>query len=200
MKRKPVKYFGLPLLVFFFISCAVITVNIYFPTEAVEKAAEKIIEEIEGGEEAKAQLKGKSPQSLFWGSTLKLTFLSSPVYAEELDLNITTPAIRTVIESMKVRNPEIMHYKEMGVIGESYDGMLIIRDLNNLGGEDIRTVKRLLRAENDDRELLYTELAVANKIAVSDTHKIKTIFAKTRKEKAESGHWFKDDTGTWTQK
>ncbi|MDR4503300.1 MAG: YdbL family protein [Candidatus Scalindua sp.] len=200
MKRKTVKYFGLPLLLFFIVNCAVITVNIYFPTEAVEKAAEKIIEEIEGGKEAEAQPGGKSPQSLFWRNVPRLTFSSSPVYAEEMDLNITTPAIRMVIDSMKARNTEIMHYKEMGVIGESHDGMLIIRDMNNLGGEDIRTVKRLLRAENDDREVLYTELATANKIAASEAYKIKTIFAKTRKEKAESGHWFRDDAGTWTQK
>jgi len=37
MKKQMVKYFALPLLAFAVISCAVITVNVYFPTEAVER-------------------------------------------------------------------------------------------------------------------------------------------------------------------
>ncbi len=200
MKRDQVRYFGLPLLVFFIVSCAVITVNIYFPTEAVEKAAEKIIDEIEGGEETEAIPEGERPQSLFWRSVPRFTISCSSAYAEEIDLNITTPAIRKVINSMKVRNPEIMRYKDLGAIGESHDGMVIIHDMKGLGGDDIRTVKRLLRAENSDREILYTELATANNITLSEIHKIKTIFAKTRREKAKTGHWFKDDAGIWAQK
>ncbi|GJQ60155.1 MAG: DUF1318 domain-containing protein [Candidatus Scalindua sp. AMX11] len=200
MKRRSVKYFGLPLLTFFIVSCAVITVNIYFPTEAVEKAAEIIIDEIEGGEEAEVLPGGASPQSLFWRRVPGFTMSGSIAYAEEIDLNITTPAIRKVIESMKGRNSEIMRYKDMGVIGEAHDGTVVIRDMAGLGGDDIRTVTRILRAENGDREILYTELATANKITESEAHKINTIFAKTRKEKAKSGHWFKDDAGAWTQK
>ncbi|MCP5007474.1 MAG: YdbL family protein [Planctomycetes bacterium] len=200
MKRKSVKYLGLPVVIFFIVSCAVITVNIYFPTEAVEMAAEKIIDEIEGGEESDVNPEVEGPQSLFLRGVPRFTISSASVYAEEIDLNITTPAIRKVIDSMKARNPEIMLYKDMGVIGESHDGIIVIRDIDGLGGNDIRTIKRLLRADNADREILYTELAAANKITTSEIGKIKTIFAKARKEKAKSGHWFKDDAGTWTQK
>jgi uncharacterized protein YdbL (DUF1318 family) len=93
-----------------------------------------------------------------------------------------------------------MHFKDKGLIGETYDGMLAIRDMSGLSGEEIRTIKRLLRAENNNRETLYKELAVANKISLSEISRIKTVFAKTRRTKGKPGHWFQDEKGKWTQK
>jgi len=200
MKRQMVKYFWIPLLVFFVVNCAIITVNIYFPTEAVEKAAEKIIDEIKSGEEPQTIPEKNKPLSRFLKNVPHYSIGISTVYAEDIDLNITTPAIRTIIERMKTRYPEIARFTNTGVVGESYDGMLVIRDMGGLTGEDIRTVKRVLSAENSDREMLYKELATANKISLSEIDKIKTIFSETRREKAKAGDWFKDQNGTWSQK
>ena len=200
MKKQITKFLGLPLLAFVAINCAVITVNVYFPTEAVEEAAEKIIDEIEGGGESQAKSEEGGRQSHFWKNIPYCLSGNSTVYADEIDLNLTTPAIRKLIDSMKARNTEIMDFKDKGVIGETNDGMLAIRDMNALGGEEIRTVKRLLRAENKDREALYKELAVANKIDPADIDRIKAVFAKTRKSKAKPGHWHHDENGKWTQK
>jgi len=200
VKKQITKFLGLPLLAFVAINCAVITVNVYFPTEAVEEAAEKIIDEIEGGGESQAKSEEGGRQSHFWKNIPYCLSGNSTVYADEIDLNLTTPAIRKLIDSMKARNTEIMDFKDKGVIGETNDGMLAIRDMNALGGEEIRTVKRLLRAENKDREALYKELAVANKIDPADIDRIKAVFAKTRKSKAKPGHWHHDENGKWTQK
>jgi len=185
---------------FIAVNCAVITVNVYFPSEAVEKAAEKIIDEIEGEDESQGIQGEGSPQSFFWWNVPGYAFGNSTVYAEEIDLNITTPAIRKLIDSMKTRNLQIMKYKDKGVLGESYDAMLTIRAMDGLGGEEIRTIKRLLRAENADRGKLYEELAKANDIPLAKVGKIKTIFAKTRKSKAKPGHWFQDEKKNWSQK
>ncbi len=146
MKKQIVKYLGLTLLIFLAINCAVITVNVYFPTEAVEEAAEKIINEIEGGEESQVIPDESGSQSYFWRNFPFYTLGNSTVYAQEIDLNLTTPAIRKVIDAMKTRNSKVMHFKDKGLIGETYDGMLAIRDMSGLSGEDIRTIKRLLRA------------------------------------------------------
>lgn len=200
MKKQMVKYLALPLLAFIVISCAVITVNVYFPTEAVEEAAEKIIDEIQGTEDAQSTAGNSDQQSFFQKSAPFNFFENATVYADEIDLNLTTPVIRKLVDSMKVRNTEIMQFKDKGAIGETNGGMLAIRDMNGLGGEEIRTVNRLLRAENNDREALYKELATANKISLSDVGKIKTVFAKTRKQKAKSGHWHQDEKGKWVQK
>ncbi len=201
MKKEITKYLTLSLMAFVAINCAVITVNVYFPTEAVEEAAEKIIDEIEGGEDAQSE-SGNSGKQSFFKMTVPFfnIFDISTVYADEIDLNLTTPAIRKLIDSMKARNTEIMKFKNKGTIGETNDGMLVIRNMDGLGGEEIRTVKRLLRAENNDRESLYNELATANKISLSEVGKIKAVFAKTRKTKAKPGHWYQDEKGKWTQK
>ena len=200
MKKQMVKYLALPLLAFIVISCAVITVNVYFPTEAVEEAAEKIIDEIQGGEDAQSTADNSDQQSFFQKSIPFNFFENSTVYAGEINLNLTTPAIRKLVDSMKARNTEIMQFKDKGAIGETNEGMLAIRKMDGLGGEEIRTVKRLLKAENNDRETLYKELATANKISLSDVGKIKSVFANTRKQKAKPGHWNQDEKGKWSQK
>jgi hypothetical protein len=146
MKKQIVKYFALPLLAFVVISCAVITVNVYFPTEAVEEAAEKIIDEIQSGEDAQSTAGNSDQQSFFKMPVLFNVFSGSTVYADEIDLNLTTPAIRKLVDSMKARNAKIMQFKDKGAIGETNDGMLAIREMDGLGGEEIRTVNRLLRA------------------------------------------------------
>lgn len=188
------------MFIFMAVNCAVITVNVYFPSEAVEKAAEKIIDEIESGNESLETQEESSPQSFFWRNIPGYFLGNSTVYAEGIDLNVTTPAIRKLIDNMKARNLGIMNYKDKGAIGESYDGMLIIRTMKGLSGEEMRTIKRLLRAENTDRGKLYEELAKANEITLSEIGKIKTVFAKTRKSKAKRGHWSLDEKGKWTQK
>ncbi len=201
MKKQIVKYLTLPLLAFVAINCAVITVNVYFPTEAVEEAAEQIINEIQGEDDLQTKT-GNSDQQSFFQMTAPLfnIFGNSTVYAGEIDLNLTTPVIRKLIASMKSRNAAIMKFKGKGAIGEKNDGMLATRKMDGLGGEEIRTIKRLLRAENNDREALYKELATANKIDLADIDKVKTIFAKTLKSKAKPGHWYQDEKGNWTQK
>ena len=200
MKKQIVKYLALPLLAFVVISCAVITVNVYFPTEAVEEAAEKIIDEIQSGEDAQSTADNSDQQSFFEMSVPFNVFSGSTVYADEIDLNLTTPVIRKLIDSMKARNAKIMQFKDKGAIGETNDGMLSIREMDGLSGEEIRTVKRLLRAENNDREALYKELTAANKIDPADIDKVKSIFARTLKSKAKPGHWYHDEKGNWTQK
>jgi uncharacterized protein YdbL (DUF1318 family) len=200
MKKQIVKYFALPLLAFVVISCAVITVNVYFPTEAVEEAAEKIIDEIQSGEDAQSTADNSDQQSFFKRSVPFKVFSGSTVYADEIDLNLTTPVIRKLVDSMKARNTAIMQFKSKGTIGETNDGMLAKRKMDGLDGEEIRTVNRLLRAENNDREALYKELAAANKIDPADIDKVKSIFAKTLKSKAKPGHWYHDEKGNWTQK
>ncbi len=200
MKKQMIRFVGLPLLSFFVISCAVITVNVYFPTEAVEEAAELIIDEIQGEDGTQSNTESSDQQSFFRKRIPFNLFGNSTVYAGEIDINLTTPVVRKLIDSMKARNTKIMEFKGKGTIGETNDGMLAIREMGGLGGEGIRTVKRLLSAENNDREALYKELATANKIALAEIGKIKSVFAKTYKQKSKSGHWYHDEKGNWTQK
>ncbi|MGR3177913.1 MAG: YdbL family protein [Candidatus Anammoxibacter sp.] len=184
--------------------CATITVNIYFPAEAVEQAAEDILNEIEGfdTEEVDETTQDESElQSYLWMNIRDFIVGGSLVYAgDNLNLDLTSPAIRKVIDSMKTRTGQIRQFKNTGVIGETFDGKLEARDLSTLGGKDIKMVKQLLKAENADRNALYKELAKANKISEAEVSKIGKVFAKTRRTKLnKKGQWYKDESGNWTQ-
>lgn len=206
MRKRVYKYFSPLLFIFFIVSCATITVNIYFPSEAVEQAAEKILNEIEtvdsdaDGDTLDAIDGVVDELESYISPDFKSFFLgSSVVYADEINLNLTTPAIRKVIKTMKRRNIQIRRFKSSGAIGETFKGHLEIRDLNGLGGGEIRTIKGLLNAENTDRDSLYKELAKANKIDVAEVTKISKIFAKKRRDRRGKGEWYKDEDGKWRQ-
>ena len=187
----------------FIAGCAVITVNIYFPTEAVQKAAEEILNEIEGEDEVLPgeQMESLAPQSYLIPNIRNFVLGNQIVYAgEDIDINLTTPAIRKVIASMKSRNRKIDTFKKKGTIGETFSGKLEIRDYEGLGGSEIRTIKQLVKAENSDRNLLYRELANANDISASDINRIEEVFGITHKNRLESGEWYKGDDGQWNKK
>ncbi len=65
MKEQITKYVGLPVLAFFEVSCVGKEGNFCWSTYDVEEAAEKIIDEIEGEEDAQAELNNSKQHSFF---------------------------------------------------------------------------------------------------------------------------------------
>jgi uncharacterized protein len=61
-------------------------------------------------------------------------------------------------------------------------------------------VKQLVDAENRDREALYVEIARANGIPVDQVPKIRSIFAKSWIDQAQTGWWIQDSQGNWRKK
>ena len=61
-------------------------------------------------------------------------------------------------------------------------------------------VQQLADAENRDRESLYLEIAKANNFPKESVSKIKSIFAKSWAEQAQSGWWIQDAQGNWEKK
>jgi uncharacterized protein YdbL (DUF1318 family) len=61
-------------------------------------------------------------------------------------------------------------------------------------------IRRLVDAENKDRESLYREIASANNYGAERVGDIRAIFAQTWKEKAEPGWWIQAADGGWRQK
>ena len=120
------KYFAgksvLPFIVFFIASC--VTINIYFPAAAVEKAADRIVEEVWGekaGELKKQdeQKKQGEPQSLLLDSLYAAMAAMGPgeALAAEPDVNVTTPAIRALKGSIQQRAESITPFMNSGNAG-----------------------------------------------------------------------------------
>ncbi len=179
---------------------ACVTVNIYFPAPEVRQAAEQIVEETWGSAEAPA---APGPQSRVLRSLfLAASALLSPAeaHAADVDVNVSTASIRALKESMRTRAAELKPHLASGLVGIGRDGMLVERDGS---GADLATkakVRRLVDAENRDREALYREIATANNYGSERVDDIRRIFAQTWKDKAEPGWWIQDASGAWKRK
>ncbi len=184
------------LAVFFASSC--VTVNIYFPAAAVERAADQIVKET-WGEAGKTPAK---PQSRAWEIPFRLAALGyvGQAEAQEADINISNPAIRALKKSIKARADAIKPFMDRGNIGIAQDGLLMIRTADGLNLKERAETKQLVDAENRDREALYAEIAKANNISKDSIPKIKAIFAKSWIEQARPGWWIQDSQGNWKRK
>lgn len=93
---------------------------------------------------------------------------------------------------MKARLADIMEAKSKGSIGESVDGLLLVRDKKVSS-----KVEKLVTAENADRNSLFKILA---KQTGGDTKLVAKKFAKGVASRAKKGHWFKNTEGNWISK
>lgn len=199
MGRKTRHLSFLQVLMFSLFSC--VTINIYFPAAAVEKAADKIVQETWGKEAPAPEADKPGPEGLldhgipFAGLRIGIT----EARAEEADVDVTTPSIRALKESIRQRAESIKPFMDKGNAGISSDGLIVLRTDEGLGLKDKAALTRLISAENKDREALYLEIAKANNFGSERVMDIKGIFAKSWIKNAQKGWWVQSPDGTWSQ-
>lgn len=181
------------------LTSACVTVNIYFPAAAVERAADEIVKETWGSRTESAPK--EQPRSLL-PATRKIASLSfiDEVFAQEADINVSNPAIRALKDSIKNRSNSIKPFMDRGNVGIAKDGLLTVRTTEGLDLKERALVQQLVDAENRDRESLYLEIAKANNFPRESVPKIKSIFAKSWVEQAQPGWWIQDEQGNWKKK
>ncbi|HYD48782.1 MAG TPA: DUF1318 domain-containing protein [Terriglobales bacterium] len=174
-----------------------ITVNVYFPAPEVRQAAEEIVEETWGGAaplpppaEGESRLPGEGG-GYAWS-------LVRAAHAADVDINVSTAAIRALKDRMKTRADQLKPHLSAGRVGIAQSGMLSVRGLEGLTLKDQATVRRLVDAENADRLALYREIAKANNFGEERVADVQRIFADTWIQKAEKGWWV--EQGGWKRK
>jgi uncharacterized protein YdbL (DUF1318 family) len=198
---------------------ACVTINVYFPAAAAEKAADRIIDQVYGSggaapaapaapatddkrtnllPEYARPLAHEEPGLLLAAAGRVLDFLVPPAHAQAADLNVSTPAIRALVSAMEGRNGQLSQYYTSGAVGPTADGMVEVRDQNAIPLAERNAVRKLVADENADRLSLYTEIANANGNPswVAD---IRNTFGRRWIDKAQAGWWYKD-SGGWKQK
>ena len=189
----------LPLLLL----TACVTINIYFPAAAAEKAADRIIQEVWGDDPRPPPAAGKEQSRLdtpAWrrfGSAW-LDLLVAPAQAAEADLNIASPAIDRLKAAMRQRHGDLEAHYRSGAIGLTADGRLALRDPSAVGLRDRNRVNTLVADENRDRAALYREIARANGKPEWQAD-IQSTFARRWVDNAPAGWWYQSG-GTWAQK
>ena len=182
------------------VSC--VTVNVYFPAAAAQKAADAIIDDIQGT--APAPQPGQKPQpkpgSGLYQEFQKFSLGVSVAVAAEMDLQISTPAIKAVRESLKARYPQLRPYFDSGVLGNTNDGLIGIRDASSLNMRDRANLNGLVDQQNRDLKTLYQEIATANHLGADGVPRLQKIFADRWRANAKPGRWVQNDAGAWMQK
>ncbi|MEM9554320.1 MAG: DUF1318 domain-containing protein [Acidobacteriota bacterium] len=153
--------------------------------------------ESDGGDEVGARLARLGQVAV--ATLLRLT--APTVQADTVAApEVTNPAIRRIIDSRAGRLPEIQRYKQQGVLGENNRALLEIRDLGALALQERAAVQRLVKAENQDRERMFREIAAATQADLSQLPQIQQTYAETLRQKAARGEWIQMPDGTWRQK
>jgi uncharacterized protein YdbL (DUF1318 family) len=126
---------------------------------------------------------------------------SGPAAAQaQADLQINTPAITALRESMRQRHREQLRpYYVNGAIGLTRDGLIALHDANAVPLAQRQQINALIAAENQDRAALYKEIANANKHPEWESE-IRGTFAKRWTERIPSGWYYQDSNGIWVRK
>jgi uncharacterized protein YdbL (DUF1318 family) len=116
------------------------------------------------------------------------------------NLDVSGPEIRAVTASMQQRFGQLQKYFQSGAIGLTADGLISVRDQNDVPLAERAVVTRLVTEDNRDRETLYAQLAKANKHPEWEPD-IRRTFARRWVERgAQPGWYYQDAGGKWVQK
>lgn len=153
---------------------ACVTINIYFPAEKVESAAEDIVNDIRGIKPPPEKSESSIHQGI--GRIIMLAVSPASAWAGE-ETTVSNPTIRALREKMKARFSLLTPYYQKGALKEGENGYLSAADAA-LNLKEKRDINSLVDAENKDRTTLYGEVAKALKIEPGQIKQIAEIFAK----------------------
>jgi len=202
---------GMVGVVFFIlVSCAIITVNIYFPEKEVKEAYKELEKELmtpeRPGQEPKSKPEGKPEGSL------KMEFISS-AYAQERTLSERIaesvrkmPDVVNAYKQIGARIPEIDKLRDSGAVGEGNNGMLVVRDEKLMTPE----ATKLVALVNENRRTIINGMSKAiiriNRAPENEQNLRQVMpqateqFAAIRRDSAKKGWWIQDQYGSWTRK
>ena len=205
------------------IFAACVTINVYFPAAAAEKAADQIIDKVTSGpgSAAPAPAKPTAPPStllmpapglpavrhlrqqpaLARLASVVLDAVIPVAYAQaEANIDISSAETRAITASMQARFEQLEKYFAAGAVGLTNGGLVEMRDAASVPLAERAVVKRLVAEDNRDRNALYAEIARANGNPDWEAD-IRRIFARRWVDRgARAGWYYQNASGAWVQK
>ncbi len=203
-KRLTFALFSLSLII---ASCAVITVNIYFPEKDVKEAYKVLEKELmapsEKGEEQKPAGKPES--------SIRFEFVSTAEAQEAgmadkiADAVKKMPDVVNAYKEMGARIADTDRLRDSGSAGESNNGLLVEREKGFSAAD-----KKIVDAENENRKTVINGMTRAiirinrqpetpdniSQVKPQATRQ----FAAIRRDSAKKGWWIQDENGNWARK
>jgi len=182
---------------------ACVTINVYFPAAAAERAAEKFVGDVLGEPNEEGALFDPfnlPAEVVLIAATGLLDFLVPDASAQQIEIEINTPQINAIKSRMANRQRQQLDpLFDAGAIGFTSDGLITIRDRAAVPLSERRSLESVVADENRDRQAVYREIAVANGHPEWEKE-IQETFAKEWVRNARKGWYYQDAGGAWRQK
>ena len=203
-----------PAILLFLLLTSCVTINVYFPAAAAESAADRLIRDVYGTDKESGTPPAGKPQAeppqngedtsstgrwLNEVGFLVLQAMIPSAYAQQPDINISTPGINKLQSMMKARHTNLSPFYDSGAVGMENNGLISVRDDKAIPLKERNNVKKQVADENRDRNALYAEIAKANGHPEWE-NEIRNTFARRWVDNAPSGWWYKGGDGAWKQK
>jgi uncharacterized protein len=187
----------------FALPAACVTINVYFPEAAAEKAAEqfvgKIIDSVPAQPEPQPAPSEGNPPGGSPGAML-LDLIIPSAHAQQANINIQTPQIQAIQARMKQRfDTTLTKYLASGAIGFTKDGLIAVRDAASVPLAERAAMNQAVADHVRDCNAVYREIAVANGHPEWEAQ-IRTTFAKQWVQQAKPGWYYQDAAGAWKKK
>ncbi|MEW9623235.1 YdbL family protein [Rhodanobacter geophilus] len=185
-----------------------VTINVYFPEAAAQKAADQFIGTVLDGSGQKAPAaadKGApardNPPPAQQPSAMLLDLLVPAARAADVpNLRVQTPAVQAIHDRMRARfQSSLQALLDSGAVGFTRDGMVAMRDAAKVPLSARAQANAVVADENRDRAALYREIANANNHPEWEAQ-IRATFAQTWIEHARSGWYYQGASGAWQRK
>lgn len=196
-------YLALALLAVTLVGC--VTINVYFPEAAAQKAADQFIGNVIGGAGAAATPqpppKPAAPAGQPGPSAMLLDLLVPAAYAGDApNIRIQTSATEAIRQRMQQRfRGALGDLLDSGAVGFTRDGMVAMHDAAKVPLSQRAQANATVADENRDRAALYREVASANNHPEWEAQ-IRATFAKGWIEKAKPGWYYQNAAGAWQKK
>jgi len=183
-----------------------VTINVYFPEAAAQKAADQFIGTVldnaapaptpKNDEPAPPPKKGSQPSAM-----LLVDLLIPAAYAADTpNLRIQTATTEAIQGRMQARfHDTLAPLFNSGALGFTQDGLVAVRDAGKVPLDQRAGLNAAVADENRDRNALYREVANANNHPEWESQ-IRSTFAKGWIERARPGWYYQDSAGAWKQK
>lgn len=182
-----------------------VTINVYFPAAAAERAAERFVEDVlgEAREREDSMLlpsPDRPPNALLAAVGGMLDLLVPSAHAQQPDFRINTPQINAIKTRMAERQRQYLNgWFDAGAIGFTRDGLISIRDRSAVALDQRRNLESVVADENRDRNAVYREIAVANGQPDWEDQ-IRQTWAREWQRNARPGWYYQAPDGSWQRK
>ena len=181
-----------------------VTINVYFPEAAAQKAADQFIGNVldSAGKSTPppAQNPPPAPPKQPPAAMLLNLLIPSAAAAEVPNIRIQSAAIDAIRDRMRDRfESQLDPLLDSGAVGFTNDGMVAMRDASKVPLSQRAQANAAVADENRDRAALYREVANANNHPEWESQ-IRATFAKGWIDKAHAGWYYQNAAGAWQKK